>query len=68
MSNNKAKYTLWTIPSVCWSHPLKNVTLSETEQDKLIEFANQLDDNRLKDRLHPYNTPVTKSTLSKSAG
>lgn len=68
MSNSKTIYTLWTIPRSSWSHILENVTLSEEDKKKLIEFANQLDDNRLEDRLQPYNTPVTETTLSKSVG
>ena len=68
MPDTKATYTLWTIPGASWSHALENVTLSEQEQELLVEFATKLDDNRLKERLRPYNTPVTKKTLSKSTG
>ncbi|MBI4005734.1 MAG: hypothetical protein HY356_03600 [Gammaproteobacteria bacterium] len=68
MAKRKAEYTLWTIPKSAWSQPLKGVELSKKDQDELVSFAKQLKDERLKDRLRPFDTPVTQDTLSKSVG
>jgi hypothetical protein len=68
MAKRKAKYTLWTIPKSEWSEPLKGINLSEKDRDELIKFARDLNDERLKDRLRPFDTPVTQDTLSKSVG
>ena len=68
VANTKTKYTLWTIPREYWSDPLVNITLRKEDLEKLIEFTSQFDDDALNDRLSPYKTPVTKTTLSKSTG
>ena len=68
MGKKQAKYTLWTIPKSEWSHPLQGVEPSKDDREKLISFARDLDDNRLNDRLRPFDTPVTQDTLNKSVG
>ena len=65
----KAKYTLWTIPKSEWSHSwLQDIEFSQADKDELLAFAKTLDDERLKDLLRPFNTPVTQETLNKSVG
>ena len=69
MSKSKAKYTLWTIPKSEWSNlPLHNKEISEAEKQRIIKFAKELKDERLNDRLRPFDTPVTQDTLNKSVG
>lgn len=68
MTKRKAEYTLWTTSKSEWSQPLEGVELSEKDKDELIEFARDLKDERLKDLLSPFDTPVTQDTLSKSVG
>ena len=66
---SEVKYTLWTIPKSEWSHlPLQDIEISEAEKNEMISFAKELDDERLKDRLRPFDTPVTQDTLNKSVG
>ena len=69
MSKSKVKYTLWTIPKSEWSHlPLQDIEISEADKKEMISFAKELDDERLNDRLRPFDTPVTQDTLNKSVG
>ena len=69
MSKRKVKYTLWTIPKSKWSHlPLDDKEISEAEKKKMIKFAENLKDERLNNRLRPFDTPVTQDTLNKSVG
>ena len=69
MSKSKVKYTLWTIPKSEWSHlPLHDKEISDAEKEKMIRFAKELNDERLNDRLRPFDTPVTQDTLNKSVG
>lgn len=69
MSKSKAKYTLWTIPKSAWSHlPLHDKEISDAEKEKIIRFAKELNDEKLNDRLRPFDTPVTQDTLNKSVG
>lgn len=69
MSESNVKYTLWTIPKSAWSHlPLDDEEISDTEKEKMIEFAKELNDERLNDQLRPFDTPVTQETLNKSVG
>ena len=69
MSKSKVKYTLWTIPKSEWSHlPLQDIEISEADKNEIISFAKELDDERLNDRLRPFDTPVTQDTLNKSVG
>lgn len=68
MAKKQKEYTLWTIPKSEWSQPPEGVDLSDKDREELVSFAKQLDDNRLKDRLRPFDTPVTQDTLSKSVG
>ena len=69
MSKSKAKYTLWTIPKSEWSRlPLRDKAISDAERQRIIEFAKDLKDERLSDRLRPFDMPVTQDTLSKSVG
>ena len=69
MSKRKAKYTLWTIPKSEWSHlPLHGKVISKAEKQKIIKFAKELKDERLNDRLSPFDTPVTQDTLKNSVG
>ena len=66
---SKVKYTLWTIPKSEWSHlPLQDIEISEVDKNEMISFAKKLDDERLNDRLRPFDTPVTQDTLNKSTG
>ena len=68
MPKARGKYTLWNIPKSEWSEPLKDVELSAEEKKELASFAQGLDQDRLSDRLKPFDTPVTQDTLSKSVG
>ena len=69
MSKSRVKYTLWNIPKSAWSHlPLHDREISDAEKEKAIKFAKELNDERLNDRLRPYNTTVTQETLNKSVG
>ncbi len=69
MSSSKDKYTLWTIPKSEWSHfPLHDREISEAEKQQIISFAKELNDDRLNDRLRPFDTPVTQDTLNKPVG
>ncbi len=74
MSMNEAKYTLWNIPRSEWSHPpLFDKKISETEKEELIKFARKLKDERLNDEklkelLRPFETPVTQDTLYQPVG
>ena len=66
MTESKVKYTLWTIPKSEWSYsPLQDMKISPADEEELIAFAKTLDDERLKERLRPFNTPVTQATLDK---
>ena len=69
MTTSRSKYTLWTIPKSEWSQlPLPGIEISEADKQELISFAKNLDDERLKERLRPFETPVTQDTLYKSSG
>lgn len=69
MSRDKVKYTLWNIPKSEWSHlPLLDLDISEADKEEMIRFAKELDDERLNDRLRPFNTPVTQDTLNQPVG
>ena len=69
MTENKTKYTPWTIPKSEWSHsPLQDIEISQSDKDEMISFAKKLDKARLKERLRPFNTPVTLETLYKPVG
>ncbi len=68
MTKKSERYTLWTIPKSEWSHPMRGVTLDDQDQRELIAFAKRLEDERLSDRLRPFDSPVTQDTLSKSVG
>ena len=69
MSKNEVKYTLWTIPKSEWSQlSLHDKEISAADKQKMIEFARELKDERLNERLRPFNTPVTQDTLNKPVG
>ncbi len=69
MTKRIAKYTLWTIPKSEWSRlPLRYEEISETDKEDAIAFVKNLDDNRLNDRLRPFDSPVTQHTLNRSVG
>lgn len=68
MAEKQTKYTLWTIPRSEWSRPLRDLETTEEHRRVLISFAKQLDDERLNDRLRPFDTPVTQNTLNQSVG
>ena len=66
MKMNEIKYTLWTIPKSEWSHfPLQDIEISDAEKNEMISFAKELDDERLKDLLRPFNKPITQNMLYK---
>ena len=46
-------------------HSLQNIEISDTEKNEMISFAKQLDDERLKDLLRPFNISVTQNMLYK---
>ena len=69
MTESKAKYTPWTIPKSAWSYsPLQDMKISPADEEELIAFAKTLDDERLKERLRPFDTPVTQETLNQPVG
>lgn len=68
MAKKQVKYTLWTIPKASWSSLLHGIEVSEDNQNDLVSFALELDDERLSDRLQPFDTPVTQNTLNTSVG
>ena len=57
MRTNEIKHTLWTF--------IKDIEISEAEKNELISFAKELDDERLKDLLRPFNKPITQNMLYK---
>jgi hypothetical protein len=68
MAESRRRYTLWNIPKAEWSEPFKGVQLTEEDKKELTSFAEQLDQEKLNDRLRPFDTPVTQETLSKPVG
>lgn len=68
MTEKSQTYTLWTIPLSEWSTPFSGVKLTEADEQDLIDFAKSLDNERLNERLRPFDTPVTTETLNNSVG
>lgn len=59
-------YTLWTNPMSNWTKLLEGQESSVEVQNIIKEAVNALDETKVKERIAPYDIPITNSTMSKS--
>ena len=66
MSKKDTEHTLWTKPKSDWTPVLEAEFSAEIKATITNAISSIGNEDKFKDRLKPYNTPITNDTLSRS--
>lgn len=61
--HERSRSTLWTSKMSDWSSPFRDVEISVELEQRIVESVNRASELNVRERVKPYETPVTQEAL-----